>query len=73
MWKSADQKRKVIDGGKLVQIKKPTSDKFFHVQLGTPGNLKGDGWTLGGVYVIGPGEQVVRSATFITKTQKRKS
>ena len=59
-----------MDEGKLGQIRKPTPVKLFHVQLGTPGNLKGDGWTLGGVYVIGPGEQVTRSVTFITKTRR---
>lgn len=30
---------------------------FFH-QLGTAGNLEGDGYHLGGVFVLGPGEQV---------------
>jgi len=37
-------------------------------QLGTPGNLKGDGTLLGGVYVLGPGDQGVlyehREGTF---------
>ena len=29
------------------------------LQLGTPGNLVGDGTLLGGVYVIGAGDQVI--------------
>ena len=33
---------------------------IFHLvlQLGTAGNLEGDGYHLGGVFVLGPGEQV---------------
>ena len=30
----------------------------FLQQLGTAGNLEGDGYHLGGVFVLGPGDQV---------------